>query len=365
MCASSANAQRRRATCSCSRRRDADRARPARDRAGWRGRASSACAGCRRPCRSADGARASSAELEMNDVLVEAGPRLAGALFAAGSSTSGRLHRADAARPEARGHGAAAALTERSRTRLRSTLRDIAARRRRICRLRAPACARQPSHVHRHRPGRSAASSQRSRRARRRRRRASRSDCRSHRRAGRRRRSATASAWSGVLPHRRRGSPPTSSRPTCRAKRCASPRSGDWRAGAARESGARAARRRPRSAATGCRATSTASPTSSRLDDRCALAARASSRRRGARALHRAQGFGVHRRREPHRQRRRRSDGFGVNLIPHTLEVTTLGALRGGHASQSRNRSARALPGAMTRVAGDTHEADLAMQRTP
>ena len=36
---------------------------------------------------------------------------------------------------------------------------------------------------------------------------------------------------------------------------------------------------------------------------------------------------------------------FGVNLIPHTLEVTTLGDYRAGHARQPGSRYHRALSG--------------------
>ena len=52
---------------------------------------------------------------------------------------------------------------------------------------------------------------------------------------------------------------------------------------------------------------------------------------RAARALHRGQGIDRGRRREPDRERgggRR----FAVNLIPHTLAVTTLGTLVAGAA---------------------------------
>jgi riboflavin synthase len=48
-------------------------------------------------------------------------------------------------------------------------------------------------------------------------------------------------------------------------------------------------------------------------------------------ALHRCQGFGLHRRHQPHRQRSGRQR-FGVNLIPHTVEHTAFHARRVGDA---------------------------------
>ena len=73
------------------------------------------------------------------------------------------------------------------------------------------------------------------------------------------------------------------------------------------------------SAATSCRATSTASARSSPAPPTCASACDRPP------ALRRREGLDHRRRHQPHGRRAVLDDGFTVAVIPHTIEVTTLG----------------------------------------
>ena len=129
---------------------------------------------------------------------------------------------------------------------------------------------------------------------------------------------------------------------------------GTLTAGRPRQPRARGSARATASAATSCRATSTAPRRSSRSTTARPGGCCASRSTAELRAARHPQGLDRGRRRLAHRERGQRpgrgEQWFEVSLIPETLAATTLGALEAGDRSTSRPTSSPATSSGCSRV---------------